>query len=141
MSLVFWDTNIFVYLLEGDPRFLPRVLSIWKNMQVRGDQLCTSALTIGEALVAPYNAGDDALLAAYRSKFRSPRIRILNFDVAASERFAQLRAASNVSRSDALQLACAAQAGVDLFLTNDRGLSRLHVRGIQFISSLDNCPL
>lgn len=141
MSLIFWDTNLFVYLMEGNPQFLPRVVGIWKSMQARGDQLCTSSLTVGEALVAPLRAEDRKLAEAYRTQFRSPRIRILDFDEDASERYAELRASTSVSRSDAMQLACAAQAGVDLFLTNDRTLSKINVKGIQFVASLGNCPI
>jgi predicted nucleic acid-binding protein len=127
--------------MEGDPRFLPRVLGIWKNMQARGDELCTSSLTVGETLVAPFKAGDRELARAYRTRFRSPQIRILDFNRDSSERYAELRASSSVSRSDAMQLACAAQAGVDLFLTNDRALSKVNVKGIQFIASLETCPI
>jgi predicted nucleic acid-binding protein len=68
-------------------------------------------------------------------------IRILDFDASCSERYAKLRAASTVHRSDAMQLACAAQAGVDLYVTNDLTLSRMNVDGIQFIASLDTCPI
>ena len=141
MSLIFWDTNLFVYLMEGNPQFLPRVLEIWESMQGRGDRLCTSSLTVGETLVVPLKAGDRDLADAYRTRFLSPRIRILDFDTSSSERYAELRARSSVSRSDAMQLACAAQAGVDLFLTNDRALSKVNVSGIQFIASLENCPI
>ena len=141
MSLIFWDTNMFVYLMEGNPKFMPPVLSIWNNMQDRGDELCTSSLTVGETLVAPFRAGDRKLAEAYRSRFASPQIRILDFDTDSSERYAELRATTSVSRSDAMQLACAAQAGVDLFLTNDRALSKMNVAGIQFIASLDSSPI
>jgi hypothetical protein len=34
-------------------------------------------------------------------------------------------------------LACAAQAGTDLFLTNDKNLLGKNVPGIQFIASLE----
>lgn len=141
MSLIFWDTNLFVYLMEGNPQFLPRVVGIWTSMQERGDELCTSSLTLGETLVAPLKAGDRGLAEAYRKRLLSPRIRILDFDTSSSERYAELRARSSVSRSDAMQLACAAQASVDLFITNDRALSKMNVKGIQFIASLENCPI
>ena len=37
---------------------------------------------------------------------------------------------------DAIQLACAASGGTDLFITNDDRLSRKNVPGIAFIQSL-----
>jgi len=39
--------------------------------------------------------------------------------------------------ADAIHLASAAQAGTDLFLTNDKNLIGKVVPGIQFIASLD----
>jgi predicted nucleic acid-binding protein len=42
---------------------------------------------------------------------------------------------------DAIQLACAAEAGIDLFITNDDRLSKKAVRGIHFVTSLKNAPL
>jgi predicted nucleic acid-binding protein len=39
--------------------------------------------------------------------------------------------------ADAIHLACAAQAGTDLFLTNDKRLVGKFVPGIQFIAGLD----
>jgi predicted nucleic acid-binding protein len=42
---------------------------------------------------------------------------------------------------DAIQLACAAQANVDLFITNDDRLSHKVVPGIQFVTSLDKAFL
>ena len=43
--------------------------------------------------------------------------------------------------SEPVQLACAAAAGTDLFITNDDRLSRKNVRGIHFIQSLDKATL
>jgi predicted nucleic acid-binding protein len=42
---------------------------------------------------------------------------------------------------DAIQLACAAAASVDLFITNDERLRVKHVDGIQFIVPLSRAPL
>jgi hypothetical protein len=42
---------------------------------------------------------------------------------------------------DAIQLACAAAAGVDLFITNDDRLSRKHVPEVKFITSLERAYL
>ncbi len=47
-----------------------------------------------------------------------------------------IRATLGVSPADAMHLAAAAQAGTDLFLTNDNRLVGKFVPGIQFIASL-----
>ena len=47
------------------------------------------------------------------------------------------RGTLGVAPANAIHLACAAQAGTDLFLTNDKRLVGKIVPGIQFIASLD----
>jgi predicted nucleic acid-binding protein len=68
---------------------------------------------------------------------------IVSFDVTAARQFAKLRGERTrcIRPPDAIQLACAATAGVDLFLTNDTHLHNLHIDGIHFITSVDRAPL
>ena len=61
MSLVFWDTMLFVYLVEENPQFHRRVSGIRTRMLDRGDRLCTSVLTLGELLALPYAHGSQEL--------------------------------------------------------------------------------
>lgn len=53
-------------------------------------------------------------------------------------RYARIRGSLGVPPADAMQLACAASAGTDLFLTNDRKLVGKIVPGIQFVAGLDS---
>jgi hypothetical protein len=53
-----------------------------------------------------------------------------------AEIYAKIRAENRVSPADAIHLACAAEAGVNLFLTNDRRLTGLIVPGIDFIAGM-----
>ena len=65
MSRIFWDTNLFVYLFEDKGALTERVVSLRERMIDRGDELLTSALTLGEILVKPVEASDDALARRY----------------------------------------------------------------------------
>jgi predicted nucleic acid-binding protein len=141
VSLVFWDTNLFIYLVERHPEFFPMVAGIRRRMITRNDRLCTSALTLGETLAAPHAEGDLLLAERYRGILRPPTVEILPFTIECAEHYAKIRADRGIGRSDAMQLACAAHARVDLFLTNDRRLGGRNVPGIQFLAGLDNCPL
>ena len=138
MTRVFWDTNLFVYLFEGG-EFAARVRQVRARMLERGDQLLTSALTLGELLVKPREKGDDAV------RDHDVTIRqiatILPFDAAGALRYSAIRADRTIKAPDAIQLACAATVGVDLFITNDERLSRKHVADIKFIASLDRAFL
>ena len=63
------------------------------------------------------------------------------FDVECAGRYAAIRADRSIKPPDAIQLACAGAAAVDLFITNDDRLSRKHVRDVKFITSLERAYL
>jgi len=138
VTRVFWDTNLFVYLFEGG-EFAGRVKQVRARMIERGDQLMTSALTLGELLVMPREKSE----AAVRDHETTIRqiATILPFDVSSAPRYAAILADRTIKAPDAIQLACAATAGVDLFITNDDRLSRKHIPNVKFISSLERAFL
>lgn len=137
MSRIYWDTMLFVYWLENHPIFAKRVQHILSKMEERQDQLCTSTFTAAEVLVGPYKVGDSGMAKKIREVFESPFVEVLPFNLAAADRYAQIRAQHGVSPADAIHLACAAQTGTDLFLTNDAALLGKVIPGIQFIAELN----
>lgn len=139
MSRIFWDTNLFIYLLEDHGHHSKQTIALLRKMGERGDELVTSALTIGEVLARPMQDGDEDRCERYEKAIRSNAIISL-FDVAAARTFAKIRS-QKIRPPDAIQLACAAVASVDLFLTNDKRLHGIHVAGIHFITSVDRAPL
>jgi len=66
---------------------------------------------------------------------------VVSFDAQIAWRYASLRATHTIRNADAIQLACAAHFGVDLFITNDKNLHKLNVPGIGFIAPLEKVPL
>jgi predicted nucleic acid-binding protein len=140
MSRIFFDTNVFIYMFEGLEPNRTRMLEIRRRMLERGDQIVTSAMTLGELLVKPTKLGQASLIEQYDRAVRSTA-QVINFDAQVAWRFASLRATHNLRSADAIQLACAAHSGVDLFLTNDQRLHSLNVPGIGFITPLDRAPL
>jgi predicted nucleic acid-binding protein len=142
MSRVFWDSNLFIYLFEQHPQFSAGVKALLGRMEARGDQLYTSALSVGEVLAKPYENGDLVRCAAYEKAMQQAAV-ILSFDLPAARQFAKLRGQRGlrVRPPDAMQLACAGTAGMDLFLTNDTKLHAMQVDGIQFITSVERAPL
>lgn len=140
MSKIFFDTNVFIYMFEGLEPNRSRTISIRKRMLDRGDRLVTSAMTLGEVLVRPTKLGQTSLIEQYDRAIRSTA-QVIAFDAAIAWRYASLRATHTLRNADAIQLACAAHFGVDLFITNDKGLQKLNVPGIGFIVSLEKVPL
>ena len=140
MSKVFFDTNIFIYMFEGLEPFRTRTLEIRKRMLQRGDRIVTSAMSLGEVLVKPSKLGQTSLIEQYDQAIRSTA-QVVTFDASVAWRYASLRATHTLRSPDAIQLACAAHVGVDLFITNDVHLHKLDVPGIGFIAPLDRVPL
>ena len=135
MSRIFWDTNLFIYLIEDHGELSEQVVRLRKRMIERNDDLYTTALTVGEILVKPLEGGDEILSRRYEAAVRQGAM-IVSFDVEAARLYAGIRNDRTIRPPDAIQLACAAQARVDLFITNDERLSTKSIPRIQFVSSL-----
>ena len=140
MSRIFWDTNLFIYLFEDYGALSKATTELRKKMLSRGDQLLTSTLTLGEILVKPIERGDVALSAKYETAVTAASV-MLSFDTKAAKIYASLRSDRALRAPDAIQLACSAAAGVDLFVTNDHRLQGRQVDGIQFIVPLERVPI
>jgi predicted nucleic acid-binding protein len=140
MSVVFWDTNLFIYLWEDFGKLSGQVLALRNRMLTRGDELLTSAMTLGEILVKPIQSGD-AKAVAYYQNLIATTATVIPFAEKAAIVYARLRAERSLRAPDTIQLACAAAAGTDLFITNDARLHSMQIPGIQFIVPLDRVPI
>lgn len=140
MSRVFWDSNLFIYLLQDSGPFSERVVNLRKSMLRRRDELVTSTITLGEVLVHPIRNNRPDIASAYEQEI-TQGARLIPFDVDAARIFAAIRCDKSIKAPDAIQLACAAQARCDLFITNDDRLSGKIIPGIQFVTSLQRAPL
>jgi predicted nucleic acid-binding protein len=139
---IFWDTNLFIYLFEDSPQFGQAVEDLRRRMLRRNDRLLTSAMSVGEVLVKPVSMGNTALVDRYRTYFATSHITVSAFDFGAAEAYARIRQDRGIKPADAIQLACAASAKADLFITNDDRLSQKNVPGVSFfITSLSGAPL
>ena len=137
MSRIYWDTMLFIYWIEEHPTRVDGIRRLLSRMERRGDRLCTSTFGLGEVLVGARQRDDRHLAEAVRTAMRPPHVDLLPFDAVAAECYAEIRARHRTTPADSIHLACAAAAGVDLFLTNDAKLTRLDVPGIRFIAGLD----
>jgi predicted nucleic acid-binding protein len=124
---------LFIYLLEGHREFSKRVQYLLQRSYERGDSLFTSHLAVGEILAGAEMSSDPQKKVTMRQTIDDMGFSCLPFDRGAVDPFSTLRAKSKIKVADAIHIACAASAGIDLFLTGDRQLSGLNVPGVQFI--------
>lgn len=133
---IFWDTMLLVYLLEGDASYRRRVEELLEDSYSLNDQLMTSCLSIGEVMVGGFRAGTDKAT-ALKEDLKQLGFEYLPFDAGAIDIFGQIRA-QKVNIADAINLACAGSAGIDLFLTGDKKLWKVRVPGISFIGDFQS---
>lgn len=137
MRRIYWDTMIHAYWFEDNKALSVRVQHVYSTMLKRGDVLCSSAFVLSELLVGPIKEQNFVAADAIEQFFDSDAVTMLSYSRQSVRMFAELRAHHGIKSLDALHLAIAASAGVDLFLTYDRRLHKLTVPGLPFIASLD----
>lgn len=140
MSRIFWDSMLLIYLLEDNPAFSSRAEDLLARARRRKDRLFTSYLALGEVIAGAEKPSSRRKGPAIQSALKEMGFRFLPFDSGAVATFSTLRGRDKVKIADAIHLACAASAGIDLFLTGDKHLMRLDVPGIQFIADF-NSPI
>lgn len=118
---VYFDTNLFIYVLNGTPGF-SAVGVQWLDACAQGViQGITGDLTLAELLVQPLRLNDAAAVAAVRALLIDDgAITLLGHDRATFESAATLRARHGLKMPDALQLATALQAGAACLVSNDQ---------------------
>jgi predicted nucleic acid-binding protein len=127
---------LFVYWFEDNPAYSERLQTIFTGMEKRGDILLTSAFAVAELLVGPQKQKNADLVTRIQEGMQG-LAKILPFTFETAVRYSAIRADHRVSPADAIHLACAAEANVDLFLTNDGPLVGKVIPDIQFIAGLD----
>jgi predicted nucleic acid-binding protein len=140
MTRVFWDTMLFIYLLEGNPQFSPRVREVLARSYERGDALLTSCLALGEVMAG--GGSDRAKSDATRETIAEMGFSFLPFEPRCVDIFSRLRSEQRLKAPDSINLASAGASGVDVFLTGDLQLLKrgLHVPGIHIVADF-NLPI
>jgi predicted nucleic acid-binding protein len=137
MTRVYWDSNLFIYLHEGHAVFGPKVRRIYEAHVARNDALCTSVFSVGEVLTLPLRLKDEAAIRLIRESMLSGEVELLPFTLEMAQRYAEIRAATNLKAADALHLATAIEAKANLIVTNDFQVQKLNVPGKPLTSDLD----
>ncbi len=114
------DTNIFIYHLEANPKYLALTDYIFSWLESKGSAAVTSTITMTEVLVRPHREQDiasadkcHALLSTY------PNLDWISPGLALADLAAEIRAIHRLRTPDALQAATAVQARVTAIVTND----------------------
>ena len=120
------DTSVFIYQIEGTPRYRDIVNGIFVWLQGQHARALTSTVTMLELLVAPYRAADlhrvnrfYALLSTYpHIEWVAPTLEIADYA-------ARLRAEHKLRTPDAIQVATALVGKAGGLISNDVHLKKV----------------
>ena len=121
--ILFLDTNIVIYVVEGNPAFAPKAVLRLATAQSAGDSFMISDLTRMECVVGPLKTNNTVVQASFHAFFTRSDVRVGPITGAVCDRAARIRATHNFKPMDALHLAAAVEHGASIFLTADARLA------------------
>ncbi len=138
-SLVYLDTNVFIYALEGYSEYMPILTDLFQAIDTGRISACTSELTIAEVLVKPMLDQNSELVTSYLKILQAgANFSVLPVDRSVLINAAKLRAEfrSQVRLPDAIHLSSALSCGCDNFLTNDKRLKSVKSLNVVILADM-----
>ena len=118
---VYFDANIFIYLLEHHSDLGEICLSIVQSAVDKELDGYSGDLVLAELLVKPLKENNARAVKAVKDLFsKETRIELLPHKRSTFETAAHLRASYKIKLPDALHIATAIENQIEIFLTNDR---------------------
>lgn len=135
MQAPYLDASAIIYLVEGTPDVRGAVASLVAEAeQHAGRRIITSRLSCLECRVKPLRDQDLALVETYDRFFSRPGLTVFEVTRAVIDRATELRARLGFKTPDAIHLASAIEASVDLFITGDRAVARCTDLNVRVVS-------
>ena len=120
---VYFDTNIFIYILENHHEFGETCLSVVQSGADKELDGYSGDLVLAELLVKPLKDNNARAVKAVKDLFtEDTKIELLPHTRSAFITAAHLRANHKIKLPDALHLATAIENHIEIFLTNDRDI-------------------
>ena len=120
---VYFDTNIFIYILENHFEFGETCLSVVQSGADKELDGYSGDLVLAELLVKPLKDNNARAVKAVKDLFtEDTKIELLPHTRSAFITAAHLRANHKIKLPDALHLATAIENHIEIFLTNDRDI-------------------
>lgn len=120
------DTSIFIYQLEGHPKYAEITSAVFAWLESPGGRAVTSTVTMLELLVLPYRLSDFGRVnELYLLLSRYPNLDWVEPGLEIADRAARLRAEHRLGVPDALQAATALARQATGFISNDKAFQRV----------------
>ena len=135
---VYFDTNIFIFAVEGLAEVETQIKSLLDALAAREITVVTSELTLAEVLVKPLRDGNTALQETYGRLLHATAVfQLIPIQRDILRAAAVLRATTKLKLPDAIHLATSDFTACDSFLTGDLSFRSTRATNIKILSELD----
>lgn len=114
------DTNVFIYNLEENPKFIEFTDVIFKALIADKLSAVTSIITLAEILSYPQSAAQTVKIAD--DFFSAPNLKVLELNRKIATEAARIRRNYRFLLPDAIQIATAIESNAQTFITNNKRL-------------------
>ena len=120
------DTNVFIYAVEGHPKYASLAYHVLEWVEHSGHSAVTSTVTMTELLTRPYSEKNGLWVNEYYGLLsRYPNLEWIAPSLETADLAARFRAQYRLRTPDAIQAATAVHAGVRGFISNDPAFRRV----------------
>lgn len=138
VNRIFLDTAPVIHLVEAHIDFGARSREVFVYMDESGIQGITSPVTLAECLILPIRLQQPFIQSNFQDLLlSSDGIALINIDATIGAQAAELRVRYGFKLPDALQVATALLSHCEVFLTNDRMLTRVTELQILVLADLE----
>ncbi len=130
------DSNVLIYLLEGDARFGEMAAAVIDAIEPGDAQGVMASIGLIEILAGPARSGDATAFERTAAGLADLAIQIVGLDRELAGDAAWLQGALGLTVGDAIHLATARRAGATAFITNDRRLQSIARLAVLYLDEI-----
>jgi len=131
---VLLDTSVLIYYLEEIEPYYLLAEEIFNEINDDSIKGFLSVISVTEFVTKPFEDGKVAEVERFKQFLSSLSIQVLEVTYEIAERAGKLRSQyPSIRTPDALIVATALENGCDVFVTNDKNLKKLEIRGLVII--------
>ncbi|MEK7517998.1 MAG: PIN domain-containing protein [Patescibacteria group bacterium] len=128
------DTNVFIYYLNKNSSYYSQTVDVFTLIAEKQSILVTSVITLTELLSFKTN---EAIAAKLEREFvLIPNLQLIEINRAIAQNAAKIRRVYGFALVDSIQLATAVGYTAQVFITNDKKLTRFKELKVLMLSSL-----
>lgn len=134
---LYFDTNFFIYMLEGHEDYREALKSILDFKDQHKLITFTSEITLAECLVKPFNDRNTEAVTIYEDHLKtSQSLKVKSVSRRILREAARLRGVLGLKLPDAIHVATASENECKTFVTNDKklrvpeGMERIYLRDL-----------